>query len=77
MADLVELDIAGFDVILGMERPHACYASINCRTRVVKFQINNELVIKWSNSSPVPNCRFISYLKAIKLVSKGCIYYLV
>ena len=37
MADLVELDMVDFDVILGMDWLHACYASIDCRTRVVKF----------------------------------------
>ncbi|WMV37562.1 hypothetical protein MTR67_030952 [Solanum verrucosum] len=35
--DLVELDILEFDVILGMDWIHACNASIDCRTRVVKF----------------------------------------
>ena len=37
MADLVELDMVDFDVILGMDWLHACYASINCRTQIVKF----------------------------------------
>ena len=37
MADLVELDMIDFDVIIGMEWLHACYASIDCRTRVVKL----------------------------------------
>ncbi|KAH0650238.1 hypothetical protein KY284_030150 [Solanum tuberosum] len=76
-ADLVELDMIDFDVILGMDWLHACYASIDCRTRVVKFQFPNEPVIEWSSSSAVPKGHFISYLKARKLVSKGCIYHLV
>ena len=37
MADLVELDMVDFDVILGMDWLHACYALVDCRTRVVKF----------------------------------------
>ena len=77
MANLIELDMVDFDVILGMDWLHACYASIDCRTRVVKFQIPNEPVIEWSSSSTVPKGRFISYLKVRKLVSKGCIYHLV
>ena len=48
MAGLVELDIVDFDFILGMDLHHACYASIVCRTRVVKFLIPNEGVIEWS-----------------------------
>ena len=77
MDDLLEVDKVYFDVILGMDFLHACYASIDCRTRVVNFQIPNEPVIEWSSSSAVPKCRFISYLKTRKLVSKGCIYHLV
>ncbi|KAG5568314.1 hypothetical protein H5410_064671 [Solanum commersonii] len=77
MADLVELDMVDFDVILGIDWPHACYASVDCRTRVVKFQFPNEPVLEWNSSSAVPKGRFISYLKARKLVSKGCIYHLV
>ena len=46
MVDLVELDMVDFDVILGMDWLHACYASVNYRTRVVKFQFPNDLVIE-------------------------------
>ena len=35
--DLVELDMLDFDVILGMDWLHACFASIDCRIRVVRF----------------------------------------
>ena len=37
MAHLVELDMVDFDVILGMNWLHVLYASVECRTRVVKF----------------------------------------
>ena len=67
MADLIVLDMVDFDVILGIEWLHAYYASIDCRTRVVKFKIPNEPVIKWASSSAVPKGCFISYLKARKL----------
>ena len=77
MVDLVELDMVDFDVILGMDCLHACYVSIVCRNRVFKFQVPNESVIEWASSSTVPKGHFISYLKARKLVSKGCIYHIV
>ena len=51
MVDLVDLNMVDFDFILGMDWLYACYASIDCRTRVVKFQIPNDLVIEWSSSS--------------------------
>ena len=66
MANIVELNMVDFDVILIMDWIHACYASIDCRTRVFKLQIPNEPVIEWSRSSTVSKGRFISYLKARK-----------
>ena len=37
MTDLIKLDMVDIDVVLDMDWLHACYASIDCRTRVVKF----------------------------------------
>uniref|UniRef100_M1DIR0 Retrotransposon gag protein n=1 Tax=Solanum tuberosum TaxID=4113 RepID=M1DIR0_SOLTU len=36
-ADLVELEMIDFDIILGMDWLHSCYASVDCRTRIVWF----------------------------------------
>ncbi|MDV3202286.1 MAG: hypothetical protein Q8887_02430 [Candidatus Phytoplasma australasiaticum] len=69
--------MADFDVILIMDWLHACYASLDCRTRIVKFQFPNKPVLEWKGSSVAPKVRFISYLRAKKLISKGCIYHLV
>ena len=40
--ELVELDMFDFDVILGMDWLNACFASIDCRTRMKKFNFPNE-----------------------------------
>ncbi|KAF3679324.1 hypothetical protein FXO37_03928 [Capsicum annuum] len=48
LADLIELDMVDFDIILGMDWLHSCYASIDCHTHVVKFQFPNEPVFEWS-----------------------------
>ena len=45
---LVELDMVDFDINLGMDWLHACFPSIDCRTRVVKFYFPNEPVIEWN-----------------------------
>ena len=66
-----------FDVILGINSLHSCYASVDCRTRRVIFQFLNELVIEWEGSSLVPKGRFISYIRSRKLISKRCLYHLV
>ena len=43
---LVELDMLDFYVILGTDWLHACFASIDCRTRVVRFNFPNEPVVE-------------------------------
>ncbi|KAH0637947.1 hypothetical protein KY290_036496 [Solanum tuberosum] len=76
-ADLVELEMVEFDVILGMDWLHSCYASVDCRTRIVRFQFLDEPILEWKGSSLAPMGRFISYLKARKMISKGYLYHLV
>ena len=63
--------------MLGMDWLYSSYASIDCRTRVVKFQFLGASVFEWSRNSVSPKSHFISYLKARNLISKGCIYHLV
>ena len=46
MTDLIELDMVDFDVILGMDWLHACYASVDYRTQELKFQFSNEPVLE-------------------------------
>ena len=41
-ADLIELNMLDFDIILGMDWVHKCYAIIDCRNMVVRFQSPNE-----------------------------------
>ena len=77
MADLVEFYMVDFNVILGVDLLHACNVSIDCIIHEFRFQIPNETVIELSSSSAVSKGHFISYLKEINLVSKGCVYHLV
>ena len=77
MVNLVELGMVDFCVILCMDWLHACYASVDCRSWGIKFQFQNEPVLKLTSSSAMPKGHFISYLKARNLVSKACVYHLV
>lgn len=46
MVDLVELDMVDFDVILGMDWLHSCYATLDYKTRKVKFNFPNEPIME-------------------------------
>ena len=48
LADLIELEIFNFDIILGMDWLDDCFAFIDCRTRVVKFQLPDEPILEWN-----------------------------
>ena len=76
-ADLVELPIHDFDVILCMEWIHSCYACMDYRIRVVRFCFPNEkeLVLEGYNSS-CPN-PLISNIKANKMMFKRIFCHLV
>ncbi|XP_070002559.1 uncharacterized protein [Nicotiana sylvestris] len=77
IADLVELEMLNFDVIMGMDWLESCYAKVGCRTKIVSFEFPGEPVLEWKGDAVAPRGRFISYLKAIKMISNGYIYHLV
>ncbi|XP_070025994.1 uncharacterized protein [Nicotiana sylvestris] len=75
--DLVELETVDFDVIMSMDWLESCYATVGCRTKIVSFEFHGEPVLEWKGDAVTPRGRFISYLKARKMISKGYIYHLV
>ncbi|KAF3628898.1 hypothetical protein FXO38_27977 [Capsicum annuum] len=76
-ADLVELKMTNFDIILSMDWLHSYYATVDCRNRIVKFQFSNEPILEWKGSTSAFRGQLISYLWAQKIISKGCVYHLV
>ncbi|XP_070004630.1 uncharacterized protein [Nicotiana sylvestris] len=76
-ADLVELGIVDFDVIMGMDWLYSCFPKLDCQTITMRLEFPNETVVEWKGDNVVPRGRFISYLKAAKMIMKWCIYHLV
>nr|XP_016507966.1 PREDICTED: uncharacterized protein LOC107825602 [Nicotiana tabacum] len=51
--------------------------AIHCWTKIVCFNFPSEPIIKWKGDAVAPKGKFISYLKARRMILKGYIYHLV
>ena len=69
--DLIEFTVLHFDIILVMDWNHKCYATIECRKMVVRFQFPNKLELEWEGRSSNPTGQIVSHLKDNKMLSKG------
>lgn len=49
------------------------FVSIEYRTIIVKYNFRNQPIIKWKGGSSIARVRMISFLKACKIISKGCL----
>ncbi|XP_075077068.1 uncharacterized protein LOC142163823 [Nicotiana tabacum] len=66
-----------FDVIMGFDWLYKCYAILDCRAKVVKFEFPNQAVREWKGNIAKPRGKFNSYFKVKKMITKGCLYHLV
>ncbi|XP_070054091.1 uncharacterized protein [Nicotiana tomentosiformis] len=62
---------------MGMDWLASCYANVDCRSKMVRFQFPGEPVLEWKGNITSSRGRFISYLKERKMIRKGYIYHLV
>ncbi|XP_049387783.1 uncharacterized protein LOC125852068 [Solanum stenotomum] len=77
LADLVEIEMVDFNVIISMDWLASCYAMVDCQTKMVHFHFPKEAVLQWKGNIGAPRGKFISYIKAKKMMYKGYICHLV
>ena len=53
------------------------YAAVDYTTKIVRFQFTDEPILEWKVSILTPIGRFISYIKARKMIFKGYLYHLI
>ncbi|XP_070054504.1 uncharacterized protein [Nicotiana tomentosiformis] len=51
MADLIELGMIDFDVIMGMDWLYSCFAKLDCRARINRLEFPNEPAIEWEGNN--------------------------
>ncbi|XP_052187794.1 uncharacterized protein LOC127798329 [Diospyros lotus] len=75
LVDLILLEIMDFDVILGMDFLGKYNASIDCKAKIVSLKIRDSIV-KFRGQGRVNEKKWISALKAEKLLQNGAYGYL-
>ncbi|XP_075101825.1 uncharacterized protein LOC142177253 [Nicotiana tabacum] len=75
-ADLNLLDMVDFDIIAGMDWLSSFHATVDCHVKTVTFSFIGEYPIIIRGEVGTLVGKFISYLKARKLVSSECLAYL-
>ena len=70
-ADLIELTMLDFDILLGMDCLHKYYATIDCRNRVVRFQFHYQLELEWDGVVQMQQAKQFSILKPIRCHIRG------
>ena len=76
LADLIELDMVDFDVILGMDWLASCHATLDCDNKVVKFDMPGESAFAFQGDRNWSSSNLISAITAHKMLRKGCHGYL-
>ncbi|CAN6452104.1 unnamed protein product [Victoria cruziana] len=77
-AQLVIMDLVGFDVILGMDWLYHHYATIDCRCKKLRIELPSNKKIEYKVRKPNETGKIlVSSVKAIKYVEAGCAAYLV
>lgn len=75
-SNLIMLDMLELDVILGMDWLASCYATLDCRHKVVKLEFPGETSVHFQGERNLSLILVISAMSARKLLWSGCQGYL-
>ncbi|XP_015165399.1 uncharacterized protein [Solanum tuberosum] len=72
VANLFELEMVDFDLILSMDWLASCHAIVDCHSKIVRFNIPGEpnFMLQGNQVSSLNN--LISFMNAKRMLSKGC-----
>ncbi|XP_035542779.1 uncharacterized protein LOC118345010 [Juglans regia] len=70
-ADLIVFKLLGFDIILGMDWLYQYYANIDCRSRVISFQLSDGDYLEFVGSKLKARLAIISAIQAKKDIACG------
>ncbi|XP_075080109.1 uncharacterized protein LOC142165459 [Nicotiana tabacum] len=73
LANLILLDMIDFDMLIRMDWSSSCYAIVDCHAKIVKFEIPNEPSFILKGSQVPETCKILSFMKAQRLLKKGCL----
>jgi len=74
--DLLLLDMVDFDVILGLDWLSTYHAILHCHDKMVTLDMPGLPRLEWKGTLGHSPSKVISYVKARRMVEKGCLAYL-
>ncbi|XP_070057006.1 uncharacterized protein [Nicotiana tomentosiformis] len=74
--DLLLLSMVDFYVILGMDYLSPYHAILDCHTKTITLTMPGLLRLEWRGSLDHVPSRVVSFVKAQRMVEKGCLAYL-
>ncbi|XP_070028622.1 uncharacterized protein [Nicotiana sylvestris] len=74
--DLLLLNMVDFDVILGMDRLLPYHAILDCHAKTVTLALPDLPYLEWKGTPSHSTRSVIPYVKAQRMVEKGCLAYL-
>nr|XP_009771167.1 PREDICTED: uncharacterized protein LOC104221741 [Nicotiana sylvestris] len=72
VVDLLVLPMSDLDVIMGMDWLDSCYASVDCHSKLIRFEFPGEPCLVWKGITPLTRGKIISYVKARRMINNRC-----